>query len=110
LSDHLYNLIFGLAVAFVVPAICFLLGMFWSKLIGGWGDTKFRKWWTTFCLLMPFIFFGIVVRRMAEDNFVGLRAVWSSEPIQLITVTAFAILLSTTFIFAVLRLWRMSRS
>lgn len=110
MSEHLYNLIFGLAVAFVVPAVCFLLGMFWSKLIGGWRDTKSRKWWTTFCLLMPFIAFGMMVRRMAEDNFVGLRAVWSSEPIQLITVTAFAMLLSTALIVAVLRLWRTSRS
>ena len=73
--------------------------MFWSKLIDGWRDTKCRKWWKTFCLLMPFlltitnlIFFGMMVRRMAEDNFVGLRAVWSSEPIQLISVTAFAML------------------
>jgi hypothetical protein len=59
---------------------------------------------------MPFIAFGMMVRRMAEDNFVGLRAVWSSEPIQLITVAAFAMLLSTALIFAVLRLWRTSRS
>ena len=83
--------------------------MFWSK-IGGRCDTKFRKWWTTFCLLMPFIAFGMMVRRMTEDNFVGLRAVWSSEPIQLISVLAFTMLLSATLIFAVLRLWRTSRS
>ena len=110
MSEHLRNLILGVGAAFVLPVITFVLGMAWSKLIGGWQDTKFRKWWTTFCLLMPFIGFGMMVSRLAEDNFAALRAVWSSEPLQLITITAIAMSLSTSLIFAALRLWRTSQS
>src|SRR5215472_11232666 len=93
-SDHFRNLLFGFAVALVIPAICFVLGVAWSRLIGGWGDTKFRKWWTTFCLLMPFIAFGMMVRRMAEDRFEAVRLVWAAEPFHLIAIVVIAAVIS----------------
>ena len=110
MSEHLHNLIFGLAAAFVLPAICFLLGMIWSKLIGGWQDLKFRRWWTTFCLALPFVFLAMMTKRMAADNFEALRRVWSAEPFHLITITTVAALLSVIVVVAMVRLWRTSQS
>jgi hypothetical protein len=106
MSEQLYRLIFGLAAALVLPAICFLLGMSWSKLIRGWQDLKFRKWWTTFCLAMPFAAFGMMIRRMSEENFENLRELWSTEPFALVTITAVAVILSVVMILAIVRLWR----
>ena len=110
MSEQLYNLIFGLAGAFVVPAICFLLGMSWSKLIRGWQDPKFRKWWTTFCLAMPFAAFGMMIKTMSEDNFENLRELWSTEPFAMVTTIGVAMLLSSFLIVAVVRLWRSPQS
>ncbi len=106
MSSHVNNLIFGIAAAFILSAICFVLGMSWSKLVGGWGDTKFRKWWTTFCVLLPFAFFGMMAKRMAEDHFTALRSVWFAEPFQLVVIIGVTVLLSTGLIIAVVQLWR----
>jgi hypothetical protein len=110
MSEQLYNLIFGLAAAFVVPAICFLLGMSWSKLIRGWQDPKFRRWWTTFCLALPFVFFGMMIKRMSEENFENLRELWPTEPSALVTTIGVAMLLSSVLIVAVVRPWRSQQS
>jgi hypothetical protein len=109
MSEHLHNLIFGLVAAFVMPVLTFLLGMTWSKLIGGWSDSKFRRWWTTFCLLGPFIAFGMMAKRMSEDHFEGLRASWSVEPFLLLLTLGLTALLSAAVIVAIVRLWRASR-
>ena len=106
MSEQLYNLIFGIAAAFIVPAICFLLGMSWSKLIRGWRDPKFRKWWTTFCLAMPFAAFGMMVKIMSEENFATLRELWSTERLALVTTLGVSMLLSSLLIVAIVRLWR----
>jgi|ERR1700680_974761 len=106
MSEHLHNLIFGFAAAFVLPAVAFALGMAWSKLIGGWQDSKFRTWWTTFCLSMPFVFLGMMTKRMAEDGFDGLRASWSAEPLTLLLIIGVATLLSAGALIAMVRLWR----
>jgi hypothetical protein len=110
MSEHLNNLIFGLVAAFVMPVLAFVLGMTWSKLIGGWSDSKFRRWWTTFCLLMPFIAFGMMAKRMSEDHFEGLRASWSVEPFLLLLTIAITVLLSAVTVVAIVRVWRTSRS
>jgi hypothetical protein len=110
MSEHLHNLIFGLAAAFVLPALAFALGVMWSKLVGGWQYPKFRKWWTTFCLLMPFVAFGMMTNRMAEDRFEGLRASWSIEPSMVVLTIVLAVLLSAAVVVAMIRLWRPSQS
>lgn len=111
MSEQLYNLILGLAAAFVVPAICFLLGMSWSKLIRGWQDNpKFRRWWTTFCLAMPFAAFAMMIKRMSEEGFENLRDLWSTEPFALVTTIGITTLLSSGLILAVVRLWRSQQS
>jgi hypothetical protein len=110
MSEHLQNLIFGLAAAFVMPILAFVLGMAWSKLVRGWGDSKFRRWWTTFCLLMPFIAFGMMAKRMSEDHFEGLRASWSVEPLLLVLTIGITALLSAFAVVAIVRVWRTSRS
>jgi hypothetical protein len=108
-DEHIHNLICGLAVAFVIPAVTFAFGWLWSNAIGGWrGDSKWRRWWTTFCLAMPFICFGMILQRMAEDQFEGLRESWSSEPFALLVVAALTLLLSATDIFGIWWLWRRS--
>ena|ERR1035441_4533283 len=109
MSEHIDNLVFGLVAAFVVPGITFALGMGWSKLIGGW-HSKFRKWWTTFCLFIPFVAFGMMTKRMSEDRFEGLRASWSAEPLMLLLVIGLAVLLSAIVVLAIVRLWRTSQS
>lgn len=109
MSDHLNNLIFGLAVAFALPAACFVLGMMWSKAIGGWGDLKFKRWWATFCLALPFLFLGMMTKRIAEDNFQTLREVWAAEPLQLVTLSVLAIVLSIVAIVGIMRVWHSSR-
>ncbi len=110
MDEHLNNLIFGLAVAFMLPALTFALGMIWSKLVGGWQDPKFRKWWTTFCLLMPFAAFGMMTKRMAEDHFQNLRASWSTSPVAMILVVGLALFLSVVAVVMIVRLWRHSPS
>ncbi|MGO9209170.1 MAG: hypothetical protein ACLPXM_17110 [Terriglobales bacterium] len=110
MSEHLHNLIFGLAAAFVLPAICFLLGMIWSKLIGGPQDLKFRRWWTTFCLALPFVFLAMMIKRMAADHFEGLQASWFAEPFLLLLVIGLAVLLSAVVVVAMIRLWHTSQS
>lgn len=110
MSEHLQNLIFGISVSFIVPVVTFALGMAWSKLIGGWQDLKFRKWWTTFCLLIPLAGFGMMTKRMAQDNFEGLRAMWSAEPFHLVIITVVVVLLSMIVVVALFRLWRTPHS
>jgi len=110
MSDHLHNLIFGLAAAFVLPVIGFAVGVVFSKVIGGWRDSRIRRWWTTFCLAMPFVFLGMMTKRMAEDHFEGLRASWSVEPFVLVLIIGLAALLSAVVVVAMIRLWRTSQS
>jgi hypothetical protein len=109
MNDHFSNLLLGIAIAVVLPAICFVLGMSWSKLIGGWQDKKFRKWWTTACLLMPFLMFGFMVSRMAEDRFEGVRFLWSSEPAHVISLAFLGALVMIASVVGVLRVWRTPR-
>jgi hypothetical protein len=110
MDDRFRNLLFGIAIALVLPAICFALGMSWSKLIGGWQDHKFRKWWGTTCLLMPFLMFGFMVRRMAEDRFEAVRMLWSGGPSQIIFLALVAVLTMIASVVGVLHLWRSSRN
>ena len=106
MSEGINNLIFGVAAAFVVPAVTFILGVTWSRLVGGWKDRKFRRWWTIFCLAMPFIALGMMGKRMAEDNFQGIRAVWSTEPLHVVVIAGVVIGLSITVAIALVRVWR----
>jgi hypothetical protein len=110
MSGHLHNLIFGLAAAFVLPLVGFAVGMVFSKVIGGWQDSNIRRWWTTFCLVMPFVFLGMMTKRMAEDGFEGLRASWSADPLILFLIIAVAALLSASVVIAIVRLWCTSQS
>jgi len=59
MSEHLHNLIFGVATAFLLPAFGFVLGMVFSKLVGGWRDGKIRKWWTSFAWYCPTYSLGL---------------------------------------------------
>jgi len=108
ISEHLHNLIFGLATAFVLPIVGFVLGMIFSRILGGWRVAKIRRWWTIFCLSMPFVFLGMMITRMAEDHFEGIRSSWSAEPKLLLIIIAFGVLLSTTTMLALLRAWHRS--
>ena len=109
MEEHVNNLVFGLATAFLLPGICFLLGMAWSKAIGGWRDLKFRRWWTTFCLILPFVFMGMMTKRMAEDGFEGLREVWTTDPFQFMAVSVLALALSIVAVGVIIRVWHSSR-
>jgi|SRR5579862_2077965 len=110
MSEHLSNLTIDVAAAFVLPIICFLLGVAWSKLIGGWRDNKSRKWWTTFCLVMPFLFLAMLTKIMAESDFESLRAIWSIHPILLLLLLGLTTTLSAILVVAIVRLWRTPRS
>ena len=105
MDDHLRALIFGLSAALLLPLLCFLLGMGWSKLIGGWQDSKFRRWWTTICLLMPFLFVGMMLHRMGDDNFQGIRSAWLASPVAVALIGISAALVSIALVFQVLRIW-----
>jgi hypothetical protein len=110
MSEHLHNLTFGLAVAFILPAIGFAVGVVFSKFIGGWRDFNIRRWWTTFCLLLPFVFLGMMINRMAEDHFEGLRASWAIEPYMLVLMIVLTVLLGGAAVVTMIRLWRPSKS
>ena len=109
MNEHLSTLLFGLSVAFILPAVCFLLGMSRSKLVGGWQDSKFRKWWTTICLSMPFLFLGMMALRMREDGFQGMRIAWSVNPLPVAIVALFVALVSIVLVSRILHLWHISR-
>src|SRR5262249_23210011 len=59
-----------------------------------------------FCQLMPFVAFGMMTKRMAEDHFEGLRELWSAEPLPLTLLFGLTFLLSGIAIAAMIRLWR----
>jgi hypothetical protein len=110
MSDHLQNLFFGVITAFVLPAICFTLGMIWSRLIGGGRDLKFRRWWVIFCLLLPFAFLAMMISRLAEDKFEAIRIVWFTERMRFIALSSIALLLSIASILATVRICSKSDS
>lgn len=103
MSEHLHSLIFGIAVSFIMPAIGFTVGVVYTKVMGGWRYRKIRKWWSIFCLLMPFCSLALVTKAMAEDRFEGLWASWHAEPIQLVSILGLTALLSVVCMIAIVR-------
>jgi hypothetical protein len=110
MSNHVDSLAFGLMVALVFPIIVYGIGVLWSKLIGGWRNPNIQRWWTTFCLAMPFVFLGMMATRMAEDNFDSLRVLWGDDRPILIAAIAIVALAVVVLVLAIKRVWRAPRA
>ncbi len=97
------KLAFGLAVAFILPAIGFLVGMVWDRMVGGWQVPNIRRGWTTFCLILPIVFLAMMVR----FGFYTLRALWLGSPFLFSVIFVFfGVLVPTGLIFVSIHIWR----
>src|SRR5438445_8047168 len=107
MGTDLSKLAFALAAAFVLPAIDYIIGASWNKLVGGalqvGPDLKINKVWASFCLLGPIICIGMIVKL----GFENLRAVWLESPfLSSIVFLFFGILVPAGLIAVIIRLWR----
>jgi hypothetical protein len=88
----------GLLVAFLLPAFGFVVGMIWNKMVGGWS-----KGWTTFCLVSPIVFLGMIVK----FGFASLRAVWLESPfLSPVVYVFFGLVVPALLLAAAIRLWQ----
>ena len=106
MTENTYKLIFGVAFAFLFPAVVFGVGLLWNKLTGGWQNKKLRNGWITFCLILPFIALGMMCHRMSEDGFYRIRTAWDSNPLFLMILSAVVLLLALALLFSLMKLWR----
>jgi E3 ubiquitin-protein ligase DOA10 len=103
--DQFYKLGIGLGIAFASPLVAYPMGFMWNKITGTWQIRKIRGGWTIFCLVMPFICLGMMEKKMAEDNYYDVRALWAAEPILLIVVLTIVVLILFALIIAISRVW-----
>jgi hypothetical protein len=96
----------ALAVAFLLPAVCFVIGMIWGKMVGGWRNATLRKGWITFCLVLPIVFLGMILK----FGYATLRGVWLQSPfLSSVAYTFVGIVVPALLIAAAMRLWRPRR-
>lgn len=96
----------SLAFAFLLPAVLFVMGVIWSKMVGGWRNATLRKGWITVCLAFPIVFLGMIVK----FGFASLRAVWLQSPfLSSVAYTFFGIVVPALLIAATIRLWHPRR-
>jgi hypothetical protein len=107
MGTDISKLAFALGAAFVLPAIAYIIGASWNKLVGSalhvGSDLKINKTWATFCLLGPIICIGMI----AKLGFENLKAVWLESPfVSSVAFAFFGIVVPAGLICIVVRLWR----
>jgi hypothetical protein len=102
------RLAIGLVVAFVFPAIAYLIGLTWNVAVNrtlgvSSPNHGMSKIWTTFYLVMPIIALAMMVRLHFDD----IRAVWLASPfLATAAYVFFGILVPVGLMYLVIRLWR----
>jgi hypothetical protein len=96
---------FGVAAAFIIPVVAYAIGRAWNSAVGG-SFPKLNRVWATFCLLMPIVALGMMVRA----GFETVRSVWIESPLVATTAYFFiGIVAPLGLIYLVLHLWRPRR-
>lgn len=96
----------ALAVAFLLPAVGFFMGMIWGKMVGGWRNPRIRKGWITVCLVLPIVFLGMIVK----FGFASLRTLWVESPLSFSVAYIFlGVVVPVLLITAVVRVWHRRR-
>jgi hypothetical protein len=102
MQTDISKLAFGLAAAFVLPIIGYVVGIFWFKVVGG-SFPKIDRAWATFCLFMPIVFLGMIVKL----GFEAVRSVWTESPFfASAAYLAFGLIVPAGLIYIIVRLWR----
>ncbi len=104
-EDQFYKLGTGLGIAFVFPLVAYAMCFLWNKTLGTWQVRKIRGSWTIFCLVMPIVCLGMMAKKMGDDNYYDLRALWAAEPILLVIVLTIVVLFLLALIIAISRVW-----
>jgi hypothetical protein len=95
------KLAFGFASAFVLPAIGYVIGATWNKIVGG-VQPQVDKAWASFCMLSPIL----ILAMMAGSHVDAMRAVWLEAPfIASIGYLFTAIVIPAALIYGTIRLW-----
>jgi hypothetical protein len=107
MRTEISKLEFSLAAAFVLPAIAYVIGATWNKLVGSalqvGSDSQINKAWATFCLLGPIICIGMIVKL----GFETIRSVWVESPFAASAAYLFfGVVVPTGLIYLIVRLWR----
>ncbi len=92
----------GLGFVLGFPIVGYATGVIWNRMVGR-SFPKLDRAWATFCLLMPIIGLGMIVK----VGFETVRAVWQESPILASLVYLFfAGVVPAALIYVIIRLWR----
>ena len=103
MQTDLAKFVAALAAAFAIPLLTFLLGVVWSKFVGGWRSPRIGKGWATACLAMPIVILAMILRFGYES----LRTLWAGSPVVFsFLYLVVGLLIPAALIVSIVRLWR----
>jgi biotin transporter BioY len=99
METDIHKLEVCLGFAYGFPIVVYLTGMAWNKMVGA--PVKVNKAWATFCLALPVVALGMLVRL---DT---LQRTWTTSPYAVLVMgIVFAVFAPAALILAIVRLWR----